>query len=117
MSNATSAPSLDRHADHEADPHTTWVIAGPGPTTTRPATLSTPRPAQVDPLVRQGNAVYVGLHGLLHLFSAAALWTATEPAVPILRIAGLSPSLAAVAVGLLGIAFRASAVLLSLIHI
>lgn len=74
--------------------------------------LPTPAPVQVDPLVRQGNAFYVAVHGLLHLMAAAVAWGSLTVAMPTITLGWLSPGLAAGALATVGFAFLAAAVLL-----
>lgn len=67
----------------------------------------------VDPLLRQGNSVYLAAHGLLHLACAAVAWGHAADALPRLST-GLSPTLDAAILIALGVTFCACSVLLLL---
>lgn len=103
------------------DTSTRWVgddtgRLRPGATTMRDSLQRTApaAPVRVDPLLRQGNAFYIGVHGLLHLAAAAVAWGSISLGLPMITIPALSPALAASALATLGIAFLGCAVLLAI---
>ncbi|QQS00536.1 MAG: hypothetical protein IPK37_17190 [Austwickia sp.] len=95
---------------------TRWVGPGVDGSTdaAAPRRLATPPPVRVDPLVRQGNAFYVLVHGLLHVAAAAVAWGSLDLGIPLITMPSLSPALATVVLAALGVAFVGSAVLLTL---
>ncbi|MCB1252465.1 MAG: hypothetical protein KDB39_04330 [Austwickia sp.] len=110
----TATPSTASPVTSAADA-THWVsdVSGSGGLEHRRTDLPTPAPVHVDPLLRQGNAFYVAVHGLVHVLAAMVAWTGLSVGLPLISTTALSPGVLAALLAILGGAFVVAAALLA----